>query len=281
MAQTKEGAIKIAAKKVGISVEEYLAHKSNSEKWCYKCDEWKTFDEFGHDSTRSDNRKALCKKCSLINERRRAAKKPKKVRTKKVVVPKIKAVKVKAGRKEKVKKLPKPRIIKVVAEKPPKYPDTELRTQMKDQGLQWCSMCKDWFPSADTKRLYCKPHANEKYRSYYARKGKLAIAQRAHARKRHIAPIPAHVQIHLLNMFHGMCAYCCVNAATTWDHITPVVKGGESVEGNIVPACVHCNSSKKDRDVVEWMRKKSLVGSVELLEEMILMEAGYGWNNYD
>jgi 5-methylcytosine-specific restriction endonuclease McrA len=39
--QTKMGATKKAAKKLGISVDEYIAHQSNGEKWCNRCQAWR------------------------------------------------------------------------------------------------------------------------------------------------------------------------------------------------------------------------------------------------
>ena len=39
MAQTTDGAIKCSARKLGISVDEYLL-KSKTEKRCTKCKEW-------------------------------------------------------------------------------------------------------------------------------------------------------------------------------------------------------------------------------------------------
>lgn len=57
--------------------------------------------------------------------------------------------------------------------------------------------------------------------------------------------------------------------STTWDHIVPIIAGGLTVPGNIVPACGSCNSSKRDSEVVEWARKRGfildLVGDVTTL----------------
>lgn len=60
MAQTKEGAIKTAAKKIGISVVEYNGYVSNGLKWCMGCREWHKTDQFGKDKNRSDGLSALC-----------------------------------------------------------------------------------------------------------------------------------------------------------------------------------------------------------------------------
>ncbi len=62
----KEGAAKAAAKRIGVSVEEYLAHKNNSEKWCFKCTTWKPIRAFAKDRSRSDGYKAQCFDCVRV-----------------------------------------------------------------------------------------------------------------------------------------------------------------------------------------------------------------------
>jgi len=70
MVQTKEGAIKCAAVKQGIPVEEYTHHLENSEKRCYKCQNWLPITSFGADRTRGDQRKAKCFNCSRVKEKK-------------------------------------------------------------------------------------------------------------------------------------------------------------------------------------------------------------------
>lgn len=51
--------------------------------------------------------------------------------------------------------------------------------------------------------------------------------------------------------YRGCCAYC----GAPWkqfDHVIPVSRGGRHSVGNIVPACVRCNTSKNDAFVTEW-----------------------------
>ncbi len=46
----------------------------------------------------------------------------------------------------------------------------------------------------------------------------------------------------------GECHYCHKRfsaSALTMDHIIPVSRGGTSTRGNVVPACDHCNKSKR------------------------------------
>lgn len=46
----------------------------------------------------------------------------------------------------------------------------------------------------------------------------------------------------------GICHYCEAKVPSrelTMDHVVPLARGGESTKGNLVPACVKCNQSKK------------------------------------
>jgi 5-methylcytosine-specific restriction endonuclease McrA len=38
----------------------------------------------------------------------------------------------------------------------------------------------------------------------------------------------------------------------TMDHLVPVIRGGRSTKGNIVPSCKECNNRKKHMLPIEW-----------------------------
>ncbi len=61
MAITQEGALKIAAQKVGMSEQEYLSRLSQGEKWCTGCKEWHLQDAFAVDRSRGDGLTASCR----------------------------------------------------------------------------------------------------------------------------------------------------------------------------------------------------------------------------
>ena len=42
-------------------------------------------------------------------------------------------------------------------------------------------------------------------------------------------------------------------AELTLDHLTPCELGGDNVEGNLVTACRHCNCSRRDLTVRQWL----------------------------
>lgn len=46
----------------------------------------------------------------------------------------------------------------------------------------------------------------------------------------------------------GICHYCGGRfppRELTMDHLVPIIRGGRSSKGNVVPACKKCNSEKK------------------------------------
>ncbi len=48
----------------------------------------------------------------------------------------------------------------------------------------------------------------------------------------------------------GICHYCGEKFPPkdlTMDHLMPIIRGGKSTKGNLVPACKKCNSEKKHR----------------------------------
>ena len=53
----------------------------------------------------------------------------------------------------------------------------------------------------------------------------------------------------------GICYYCRkkINPKDlTMDHVVPVIRGGKSTKGNVVPVCKECNNQKKHMVPVEW-----------------------------
>ncbi len=68
----------------------------------------------------------------------------------------------------------------------------------------------------------------------------------------------------------GICHYCGKKfrpEELTMDHVVPVVRGGKSVRGNVVPCCKDCNNRKKYltpaemiiQELEEEERKKSAI----------------------
>ena len=53
----------------------------------------------------------------------------------------------------------------------------------------------------------------------------------------------------------GICYYCQERfkpTDLTMDHIVPIIRGGKSSKGNLVPCCKACNNKKKHKLPLEW-----------------------------
>ncbi len=53
----------------------------------------------------------------------------------------------------------------------------------------------------------------------------------------------------------GVCFFCGEKFSAkelTMDHIVPIIRGGKSTKGNVVPACKECNNKKKNMLPIEW-----------------------------
>jgi len=52
--------------------------------------------------------------------------------------------------------------------------------------------------------------------------------------------------------YNGLCVYC-LGRADTVDHVSPLARGGSNGPENLVPACMRCNASKRDRPLLAWL----------------------------
>lgn len=63
----------------------------------------------------------------------------------------------------------------------------------------------------------------------------------------------------------GRCGYCgrpTPPRELTMDHRVPLVRGGRSTKGNVVPACKACNSAKKYLLPAEWEAQLACGGKI-------------------
>lgn len=116
-----------------------------------------------------------------------------------------------------------------------------------------CLVCaEDIPPEANLRRKYCSRDCrNRRQRSPEV------VFQYVHARRARlvgatITPLPKKV---LARIRTATCIYCGGPGGTV-DHVVPLSRGGRHAEGNLVPACLPCNSSKRDKLLIEWLIHK-------------------------
>lgn len=57
------GSLKTAAKRIGVTLGEYLSRRSSGEKWCFICRRWLAIDDFNREASRGDGVHPKCKRC--------------------------------------------------------------------------------------------------------------------------------------------------------------------------------------------------------------------------
>jgi len=60
-------------------------------------------------------------------------------------------------------------------------------------------------------------------------------------------------QVKSLYLKFPFCYYCKINKSNSIDHKIPLSKGGTNNIDNLVPACISCNSKKKDKTELDYM----------------------------
>jgi len=230
---SKVGVLKIAAKRIGVSYEEYLEKLNSGMKWCTTCKQFLPIEEFCKDASQGDGHGTKCFQC-----RRRGVKQPDRV-------------------------------------------DNRTRRQMAEKGYKYCSKCKRFYPKEKMagSQGACKECRKEYHRKRYHENESVreAVFQHNYSRKHKLNSVPQSYLDDLFERFDGMCAYCQERKATSIDHIIPVSKGGNSVPGNLLPCCKHCNSSKRNRNVFEWLESNPDLCPHPDVPEYIGMAIGGLW----
>ena len=81
------------------------------------------------------------------------------------------------------------------------------------------------------------------------------------------------VRAHFTHDGEIRCTYCDAPNPNRWAHIHPVSRGGDTVPGNIVPACGRCDDAKQDRDIGAWAvstspHRPTMERAAEILERI-------------
>lgn len=102
-------------------------------------------------------------------------------------------------------------------------------------------------------------HHNVWYRAWYAGKGRPIMrannSKRRALKKGSQGSYTAHEWKQLCEQHGNTCARCGCSGPLTVDHIVPLTKGGSNFLSNLQPLCRPCNSSKGNREVVDYRNR--------------------------
>jgi hypothetical protein len=102
---------------------------------------------------------------------------------------------------------------------------------------------------------------------------------RRNARKGTKAEIDIDKWDKIKKIFDNKCAYCgCESELLTQEHFIPLKNKGEYTHNNIIPACKHCNYSKRERDFFDWYPKQKFYSKKR--EQKILKHLNYNENKF-
>jgi hypothetical protein len=73
----------------------------------------------------------------------------------------------------------------------------------------------------------------------------------------------------ILIHWQGRCAYCGKEPKgrgqqLTKEHVVPLSKGGASTKNNIILACISCNCSKSNEDLIDWYHRQKFFNKERL-----------------
>jgi hypothetical protein len=149
---------------------------------------------------------------------------------------------------------------------PTKAPDQRYRRVGRSRRMAICEGCGAEFASVQGGTGWTR-HCS---RACYLENGRKSRAVPTEwtsrlRRKRREADTPGLTGRQRKNLLAGWlsreCAYCS-NPAETIDHVVPLARGGTNYEGNLVPCCKWCNSSKSDLLLIEWRMAKPHGGTI-------------------
>jgi 5-methylcytosine-specific restriction endonuclease McrA len=112
-------------------------------------------------------------------------------------------------------------------------------------------------PTRNARRYQAERERRRAYAAEYDKRrpevGRAARAKRkALARSAGVLQVSGRDWRRLCARYNWRCFYCDEAAHLTMDHVIPIIRGGRHSIGNLVPACVSCNSSKSRRFITEW-----------------------------
>jgi 5-methylcytosine-specific restriction endonuclease McrA len=123
---------------------------------------------------------------------------------------------------------------------------------------------RDHYLEKMRRRRDANPHAHREYSRQWRKdnpemhceQSRRRRALSRSARQQAIMPLAVEELRKRFALFGDRCSYCGLADRLTVDHVLALAAGGLDEGANIVPACVSCNSGKKDRQVEAWYRRQ-------------------------
>lgn len=121
---------------------------------------------------------------------------------------------------------------------------------------------KEMLKARRLKRYYENREYERKKQAEYHKKNKGQILLNRHIRRAQDLTVNHSLMVAEWEWIKGYWDYCCAYCGfEDWfnlqiDHVIPMSKGGVHSVGNVVPACVSCNTSKQAQDLGNWLASK-------------------------
>ena len=132
----------------------------------------------------------------------------------------------------------------------------KVRAQVRRQYAADPERAKAWKAKSEAKLLERDPDYRKRIGAKYdaSPKGRLKNLRAAHKRRGVITDEWTNDYIAIL--IGDLCSYCGGPGGTV-DHIVPVSAGGTSEWHNLTAACLSCNSSKGDSQLIGFLSRKA------------------------
>jgi 5-methylcytosine-specific restriction endonuclease McrA len=134
--------------------------------------------------------------------------------------------------------------------------DEQVR-HWQENPTDYAEHCRRWAQA----RWWLRYAITPDLRLYHREKSKRRKAQDRGQTPMQV-PVPALRQ--RFNVFNNCCAYCGTDGDMQIEHVVPISKNGAHDIGNIVPACMSCNFSKRSKDMEKWYKSQPFFNELRL-----------------
>lgn len=163
------------------------------------------------------------------------------------------------------------------------------REELARLGKKRCSRCNEIKPISefsylhctwDKKNVVCRPCSSEKQKIAYKKNPSLIGRGNQKRRAREAGVIATFTDEEwefAKKFFDHRCCYCDQEVLLQREHFIPLEQGGPYSADNIIPACISCNSSKRNLLFDEWASGRGstrvILGAREKIYEYLQLVA--------